>query len=178
MSARYAQEKVKTMKFAIQLLAAIGAFTLSHLAFAAGVQTVITPSPHIVRAGSAPTNAGSADYFTGSVRIEPVWKVDDTINASGGMVTFAPGARSAWHTHPAGQRLVIISGEGLTQKWGEPVQRLKAGDFVYCPPGVKHWHGASPSRAMSHLAITGSVEGKNVDWLEQVSDTQYSQVPE
>nr|WP_244884913.1 carboxymuconolactone decarboxylase family protein [Singulisphaera acidiphila] len=96
------------------------------------------------------------------------------IKASGAYVTFEPGARSAWHTHPAGQRLVVVSGVGLTQEWGKPVQEIRPGDVVWCPPGVKHWHGAPPTTAMAHLAVTGAVDGKSVEWLEKVTDDQYS----
>lgn len=128
----------------------------------------------ITRAGDQPSVAGPAEYFIGRVRIDPVWPADKNINASGGLVTFEPGARSAWHTHPAGQRLVVTSGVGLTQEWGKPVQVIRPGDVVWCPPGVKHWHGASPDTAMTHLAITGTVDGKNVTWMEKVTDEQYS----
>lgn len=99
---------------------------------------------------------------------------NDTINASSAYVTFEPGARSAWHTHPRGQYLVVTSGVGLTQEWEKPVQTIRPGDIVWCPPGVKHWHGATPATAMTHLAITGTVDGKNVNWMEKVSDAQYT----
>jgi quercetin dioxygenase-like cupin family protein len=89
-------------------------------------------------------------------------------------VTFEPGSRSAWHTHPAGQRLVVKSGVGLTQEWGKPTQAIRPGDVVWCPPGVKHWHGASPTTAMTHLAVTGTEDGKNVTWMEKVTDEQYN----
>ncbi|TWG79059.1 quercetin dioxygenase-like cupin family protein [Cupriavidus gilardii J11] len=128
----------------------------------------------ITRAGAQPSVAGPADYFTGRVRVDPVWPADKHINASGGLVTFEPGARSAWHTHPAGQRLVVTAGVGLTQEWGKPVQEIRPGDVVWCPPGVKHWHGASPTTAMTHLAVTGTVAGNNVTWMEKVSDEQYN----
>jgi len=128
----------------------------------------------VTRAGSQGTSAGPEQFFTGRVRVEPVWPANEHINASGGMVTFEPGARSAWHTHPAGQRLLVVSGVGLTQEWGKPVQELRAGDTVWCPPGVKHWHGAAPGSAMSHLAVTGTRDGKNVEWMEKVSDEQYN----
>ena len=128
----------------------------------------------ISRAGSATASPGPAAYFTGEVRVEPVFPVTSSINASGGLVTFQPGARSAWHTHPAGQHLVVTAGVGLTQEWGKAVQEVRAGDVVWCPPGVKHWHGASPGTGVSQLAITGSVEGRNVDWLEKVTDEQYA----
>lgn len=127
----------------------------------------------VTRAGSQTSSAGPAEYFTGRVRVDPVWPANAHINASGGVVTFEPGARSAWHTHPAGQRLLVMSGVGLTQEWGKPVQEIRAGDTVWCPPGVKHWHGAAPGSAMSHLAVTGTVNGKNVEWMEKVSDEQY-----
>uniref|UniRef100_UPI000D366414 (R)-mandelonitrile lyase n=1 Tax=unclassified Variovorax TaxID=663243 RepID=UPI000D366414 len=129
----------------------------------------------IARAGSQASMAGPAEYFTGRVRVDPVWPASDTLNASGGLVTFEPGARSAWHTHPAGQRLVVQSGVGLTQEWGKPVQEIRPGDVVWCPPGVKHWHGAAPFTALVHLAVTGTVNGRNVDWMEKVSDEQYNQ---
>lgn len=128
----------------------------------------------IARAGEQPSAAGPAEFFTGRVRIDPVWPADGGINASGGLVTFEPGARSAWHTHPAGQRLVVTSGAGLTQEWGKPVQVIRPGDVVWCPPGVKHWHGAAPGTAMTHLAVTGTVDGKNVTWMEKVTDEQYN----
>lgn len=128
----------------------------------------------ISRAGSQASVVGPAEFFTGRVRVDPVWPADKDINASGGMVTFEPGARSAWHTHPAGQRLVVVSGVGLTQEWGRPVQEIRPGDVVWCPPGMKHWHGAASATAMSHLAVAGTVDGKNVEWMEKVSDEHYS----
>lgn len=147
------------------------------LAVATGSAVAQTPSApasqSIARAGEQASAAGRAEFFTGRVRIDPVWPADANINASGGLVTFEPGARSAWHTHPAGQRLVVVSGVGLTQEWGQPVQVIRPGDVVWCPPGVKHWHGASPTTAMTHLAVTGTADGKNVTWMEKVSDEQY-----
>jgi len=137
--------------------------------------TAATPEQQITRAGSQASSAGPSDYFTGRVRVEPVWAAEGGINASGGMVSFDPGARSAWHTHPLGQRLVVMSGVGLTQEWGKPVQVIRAGDVVTCPPGVKHWHGAAATTAMTHLAVTGTLDGKNVTWMEKVSDEQYAQ---
>ncbi|KAA8709508.1 cupin domain-containing protein [Pseudomonas cannabina] len=130
---------------------------------------------HITRVGSQASIAGPAAYFTGQVRIDMVWPADGGLNTSGALVTFEPGARSAWHTHPAGQRLVVYSGVGLTQEWGKPVQEIRPGDVVYCPPGVKHWHGAAPKTAMTHLAVTATqADGANVNWMEKVSDDQYS----
>lgn len=141
------------------------------LAMAAQAQT--PAGQQIARAGSQASVAGPEQFFTGRVRVDPVWPANEHINASGGMVTFEPGARSAWHTHPAGQRLLVVSGVGLTQEWGKPVQEIRAGDTVWCPPNVKHWHGASPTTAMSHLAVTVNLNGKNVEWMEKVSDEQY-----
>lgn len=131
-------------------------------------------SQQITPAGTQKSVAGSHDFFTGTVRVEPVWPADKNINASGGMVTFEPAARSAWHTHPAGQRLWVVAGVGLTQEWGKPIREIRPGDVVWCPPGVKHWHGASAGAAMTHLAITGNVDGKNVTWMEKVTDDQYN----
>lgn len=128
----------------------------------------------ITRAGAQASTAGPAEFFTGQVRVDPVWAADTHINTSGAWVTFEPGARSAWHTHPAGQRLVVLSGVGLTQEWGKPAQVIRPGDVVACPPGIKHWHGAGPTTAMTHLAVTGSADGKNVTWMEKVSDEQYN----
>lgn len=131
-------------------------------------------SQKIARAGSKASIPGPAAFFTGRVRIDPLWPANTTLTTAGAMVTFEPGARSAWHTHPLGQRLVVMSGVGLTQQWGKPIQELRPGDVVWCPPGIKHWHGAAPTTAMTHLAVTGTQAGHNVDWLEQVSDEQYA----
>lgn len=133
-----------------------------------------TPAPQIIRAGEQPVTFGSADNFTGRVRVDPLFTPNATIHASGSFVTFEPGARSAWHTHPAGQRLVVTSGIGLTQEWGKPVHLIRPGDVVWCPPGVKHWHGAAPNSAMTHLAIGSPVDGKSVTWMEKVTDEQYN----
>jgi len=133
-----------------------------------------TSLQEITRAGAQASAVGSAEFFTGRVRVDRVWAADANINTSGAWVTFEPGARSAWHTHPAGQRLVVLSGVGLTQEWGKPIEVIRPGDVVACPPGVKHWHGAGPTTAMTHLAVTGTAGGKNVTWMEKVSDEQYS----
>ena len=143
----------------------------------AGLATAAEPHSHaqqITRAGTQASMPGPADFFTGRARIDPVWPADAHGNVSGGLVTFEPGARSAWHTHPAGQRLVVMSGVCLTQECGKPIQEIRPGDVVYCPPGAKHWHGASPTTAMTHLAVTATADGKNVNWMEKVSDEQYN----
>jgi quercetin dioxygenase-like cupin family protein len=143
------------------------------IALAAAPGRAQAPAQQITPAGTQASVAGQAEFFTGRVRVDPVWPADAHINTSGAYVTFEPGARSAWHVHPAGQRLVVLSGAGLTQEWGKPVQSLRPGDVVWCPPGVKHWHGASPTTAMTHLAVTGTLDGKNVNWMEKVNDEQY-----
>ena len=128
----------------------------------------------IARAGAQASVAGPAENFTGHVRVDPLFPATSEIQASGAYVTFEPGARSAWHTHPAGQRLVVVSGVGLTQEWGKPVQEIRPGDVVVCPAGVKHWHGAAPTTAMTHLAVSGVLDGKTVEWMEKVTDDQYN----
>src|SRR5829696_2964886 len=124
----------------------------------------------ITRAGSQPSAKGPADYFTGTVRVDPMFPATAPSRVSGGHVTFEPGARSNWHTHPLGQTLVITSGLGWVQREGGPIEEVRAGDVIWFPPGLRHWHGASPTIAMTHIAITEALDGKNVDWLEKVSD--------
>jgi quercetin dioxygenase-like cupin family protein len=124
-------------------------------------------------AGFQPAAKGPAEYFSGNARIDQLFAARDVAPFAGAYVTFEPGARSAWHTHPAGQHLIVTSGVGWPQEWGGPIVEIRAGDVVWCPPGVKHWHGATPTAAMTHIALTGTVGGKNVDWLERVSDEQY-----
>jgi quercetin dioxygenase-like cupin family protein len=128
----------------------------------------------ITRSGSQPSRTGPAEYFTGEVRVQPLFAEEDAAPYSGAYVTFQPGARSAWHTHPAGQRLIVTEGLGRTQQWGGPVEEIRAGDVVWCPPGVKHWHGGSPTSAMTHVALTNVRDGRPVDWLEKVTDEQYN----
>ena len=145
------------------------------LAAAAVANPATAAEQQIASAGSQASINGPTEYFTGRARIDPVWPANDNINASGALVTFEPGARSAWHTHPVGQRLMVMSGVGLTQEWGKQVQVIRPGDVVWCPPGVKHWHGAAPNTAMTHLAVSGTTaDGKAVTWMEKVSDEQYS----
>ena len=127
----------------------------------------------ITRNGSQPSHAGSADWFTGRVRIDPLFSAKESARAAGALVTFEPGARTAWHTHPLGQTLIVVSGLGWTQQEGGSIQEIRPGDVVWFPPGLKHWHGATPTTALSHLAIQEQLDGKVVDWLEQVSDAQY-----
>jgi quercetin dioxygenase-like cupin family protein len=127
----------------------------------------------VMRVGSQPSTRGPAENFTGSVRVDSRFSRSAPARVGGGVVTFEPGARTAWHTHPLGQTLFVTEGVGLVQYWGGPVQEIKPGDVVWIPPGVKHWHGATPSTGMTHLAVAEALDGKAVDWLEQVSDEQY-----
>lgn len=131
-------------------------------------------SQTLSRAGSQPSAKGPAGYFTGNVRIDPLFPAKDSAPFSGAYVTFEPGARSAWHIHPAGQHLLVTGGVGRTQEWGGPIEEIKAGDVIWCPPKIKHWHGASATTAMTHIAITGILNGKNVEWMEKVTDEQYN----
>ena len=128
----------------------------------------------IKRNGSQPSAKGPEDYFTGTVRIDAPFKTTDPARVSGATVTFEAGARTAWHTHPLGQTLIIISGSSRTQQVGGPVQAINPGDIIWFPPGEKHWHGASPDTAMTHIAIAEALDGKAVDWLEKVTDEEYS----
>ncbi|MTW19252.1 cupin domain-containing protein [Rhodoplanes serenus] len=127
----------------------------------------------IKRSGTDPSRVGPAEWFTGSVRIDPLFQAPEPGRVSGGHVTFEPGARTAWHTHPLGQTLIITSGLGWVQTEGGPIEEVRPGDVVWFPPGEKHWHGATRSTGMTHIAIQGSLNGKNVDWLEHVTDAQY-----
>ena len=124
--------------------------------------------------GAQPSQKGPADYFSGMVRIDPLFQATGPSRVSGGSVTFEPGARSAWHTHPLGQVLIVTSGFGLTQCWGKPVVKIRPGDVISCPPGEKHWHGASPTTAMTHIAIQEALDGKVVEWMEKVTDEEYA----
>lgn len=125
----------------------------------------------ITRSGSQPSRKGPAEYFTGTVRIDAPFSGDGSL--SGATVTFEPGARTAWHTHPLGQTLLVTAGLGRAQREGGPVEEIRPGDIVWFAPGEKHWHGAAPGCAMTHIAIAGMRDGKAVDWLEQVTDDQY-----
>jgi quercetin dioxygenase-like cupin family protein len=127
----------------------------------------------IKRAGTQASSKGPADWFTGTVRVDPLFTAPDPAMVAGASVTFEPGARTAWHTHPLGQTLIVTAWFGRAQHWGGPVQELRPGDVVWFAPGEKHWHGAGPETAMTHIAIQERLNGKVVEWLEQVSDEQY-----
>lgn len=127
----------------------------------------------ITRSGSRAPSEGPEEYFTGRVRIDPLFRAEAPARAVGVSVTFEPGARTAWHTHPLGQTLIVTAGCGLAQRWGGPVETIRPGDVVWFPPGEKHWHGATATTAMTHLAIQEAQDGKTADWMEKVSDEQY-----
>ena len=127
----------------------------------------------IMRAGSRPSVAGDENYFSGTVRVDPVIVADEPARVRALTVTFEPGARTAWHTHPLGQTLIVTSGLGRVQKLGEDIQEIRPGDVVFFEPGEKHWHGASPETAMTHIAIQEALNGSNVDWMEKVTDADY-----
>jgi quercetin dioxygenase-like cupin family protein len=128
----------------------------------------------ITRNGSQPSTKGPAENFTGSVRVDALFGPREPARASAASVTFEPGARTAWHTHPAGQRLVVTAGLGRVQEWGGRIQEIRPGDVVWIPPGRKHWHGATPTTAMTHIAVQEEANGKVVQWMEKVSEEQYS----
>ena len=127
----------------------------------------------IKRSGSQPSGKGQADYFTGAVRIDPLHQADEPARLFCASVTFEPGARTAWHTHPLGQTLIVTVGCGRVQQWGGHIEEIQPGDVVWIPPGEKHWHGAAPTTALTHIAIQEALDGKAVEWLEHVSDEQY-----
>lgn len=127
----------------------------------------------IKRNGSRPSGKGPAEYFTGAVRVDMLFQPDDPSRVAGAHVTFEPGARTAWHTHPLGQTLIVTSGCGWAQRDGGPIEQIQPGDVVWFEPGEKHWHGATATTAMTHIAIQEQLDGKTVDWMEQVSDEQY-----
>lgn len=154
------------------------AITASALGLLASTAMADIPGAvQVSRLGTQASAVGPADFFTGAVRIDAPFKGSGMARVGGATVTFEPGARTAWHTHPLGQTLIVVAGSGLVQHWNGPIQEIRQGDTVWIPPGVKHWHGASPRTGMSHIAIAESLDGKVVDWLEKVSDEQYRQQP-
>jgi quercetin dioxygenase-like cupin family protein len=124
----------------------------------------------IKRSGSRPSARGPAEWFSGSVRIDPLFQAPAPARGFGASVTFEPGARTAWHTHPLGQTLIVTAGCGLVQSWGGPARTIHPGDVVWCPPGEKHWHGAAPGTAMTHIALVEVLDGKSAGWMEKLSD--------
>jgi quercetin dioxygenase-like cupin family protein len=167
-------ERNPKMKFTALLLSLSLLSSLSALAVQAMAAEPNKKSQMIYRAGTQASVKGPAEYFTGNVRVDPLFPANETASFSGAYVTFEPGARSAWHIHPKGQHLLVTAGVGRTGEWEGKVDEIKAGDVIWCPPGVKHWHGASPTTAMTHIALTGTLNGKNVEWMEKVTDEQYN----
>jgi quercetin dioxygenase-like cupin family protein len=163
------------------ILAATGGLAALAAAGPAAAQQRVPTAPtaqrkgtmEIKRNGSQRSSQGPADYFTGAVRVDPLFQAPDPARVRGAGITFEPGARTAWHTHPLGQTLIVTSGRGWAQAWGGPVEEIHPGDVVWFPPGEKHWHGATATTAMTHIAIQEALDGKVVDWMEHVSDEQY-----
>ena len=128
----------------------------------------------VKRSGSQPSGKGPAEYFTGTVRVDPLFQAPNPARMTAASVTFEPSARTNWHTHPLGQTLIVTAGCGLVQSWGDPIRKIRPGDVVWCPPGEKHWHGAAATTAMTHIAILEHLDGKNVEWMEKVTDGEYA----
>jgi 4-carboxymuconolactone decarboxylase len=149
------------------------AVTNLSLVFIASASAQDSPAIRITRAGSQPSQEAPADHFTGSARVDASFAGAAPARISGARVTFQPGARTAWHTHPLGQTLIVTAGTGRVQRWGDAIDEIRQGDVVWIPPGQKHWHGAALKSSMTHIAITEQLDGKTVNWLEKVSDTQY-----
>lgn len=158
----------RTLTMATAILAAVGLAN-----WKAGLAGAQEPRMEISPADSRPASPGPTETFTGEVSVTPLFNPNDVRTSSAGQVAFTPCARSAWHTHPAGQTLIVTSGTGWVQEWGGPKHEIKPGDVIWTPPGVKHWHGATDSDAMTHIAIQDIVDGRAVDWMELVSDEQY-----
>lgn len=152
----------------------LAAMTIASLALAASIASGQSDQAiTVTRAGSQPSTTGGAENFTGSVRVDSRFKGTGLARVSGATVTFEPGARTAWHTHPLGQTLIVTQGVGLVQHWEGPIQEIRPGDTIWIPPDVKHWHGASATVGMSHIAFSEGLDGKTVEWMEKVSNVQY-----
>jgi quercetin dioxygenase-like cupin family protein len=166
---------ITAIVLSLYMLAAIDAVgqtgSASGASQAAPVQDSLTIK--IARSESLQSNKGSAQFFTGSVQVQQLFPGHDPSRTSGGKVTFEPGARSAWHTHPLGQILIVTEGTGWIQQWGGPIEEIRKGDVIWIPPAVKHWHGATPTTTMTHIAIQEQLNGKAVEWMEKVTDEQY-----
>lgn len=149
-------------------------WVLCVMVLATGVSAVAADTGQVViPAGSRPSAAANPKNFTGSVRVDPAFQSREPARSYGAYVTFEPGARTNWHVHPLGQTLIVTAGRGITQEWGKPATVILPGDVVICPPGIRHWHGAAPGTAMTHLAIGERAEGKGAQWLEPVDDARY-----
>jgi 4-carboxymuconolactone decarboxylase len=155
----------------------LAAIAISFCLLASGAQSQTSKDQgaiRIMRSGSQPTRQAPAENFTGSVRVDPLFQANAPARATGSFVTFELGARTAWHSHPLGQILIVTAGTGRVQRWGDPVEEIHQGDVVWIPPGQKHWHGAAPKSSLAHIAIVEQLDGKSVDWMEKVSDAQYA----
>jgi quercetin dioxygenase-like cupin family protein len=171
-------KRLATLAMTISLLASAGAHANTKVLAQAASPAAPGASQgqgelRITRAGSQPSARGPADYFTGSVRVDPMFPATTPSRMSGGLVTFEPGARSAWHTHPVGQVLVVTAGVGWVQREGGRVEEMRPGDVVWIPPGLRHWHGAAATTGVAHIALQEHVDGQAVTWMEKVSDEQY-----
>jgi quercetin dioxygenase-like cupin family protein len=147
--------------------------TVVSLCLLASTSSESSQAIKVTRSGSQPSRPGPAEYFTGSVRVDPLFDANAPSRVNGARVTFEPGARTAWHTHPLGQTLIVTAGAGWVRQWDGPVQEIRAGDVVWIPPGQKHWHGATATTGMTHIAIQEHLDGKNVEWMEKVTDEHY-----
>jgi quercetin dioxygenase-like cupin family protein len=164
---------------------AVAAFGVAAIATLRGLAAQTSPTQarskdmeiEIKRNSSRPSTKGPSNWFTGSVRVDPLFQAPDPARVGAGHVTFEPGARTNWHSHPLGQTLIITSGLGWVQRDGGPIEEVRPGDVVWIPPALKHWHGATPTTGMTHIAIQESLDGKNGDWMEKVSDEQYRRAP-
>ena len=157
----------------LSLFASAASQAQTGVAQAAASPTQDTLSIMITRSGSQPSSQAPGEHMTGPVRVEPLFSAHDPSRVSGGKVTFEPGARTAWHTHPLGQTLIVTAGTGWIQQWGGPIEEIRQGDVVWIPPGTKHWHGATANTSMTHIAIQEQLGGKTVEWMEKVSDEQF-----
>ncbi len=161
-------------RFASAVIAAAGLVSLSVMAMAEATKSE-QQGISVIPAGGDPSSVGSADNFTGKVKVQGRFQREAPARVGGATVAFEPGARTAWHTHPLGQTLIVTQGHGFVQNWGQPAWAIGLGDVAWIPPGVKHWHGAAPNEAMTHVAIAESQGGNSVMWMEMVSDAQYVQ---
>ncbi len=156
------------------------AIAIFFIMLASGLQSQTPNDPgaiRIMRSGAQPSRQAPSEHFTGTVRVDPLFQATAPARASGSLITFEPGARTAWHTHPLGQILIVTAGTGRVQRWGDPVEEIHQGDVVWIPPGQKHWHGAAPNSSMAHIAIVEQLDGKSVEWMEKVSNAQYANLP-
>ena len=166
-------EGIEMKAFAVTLIALSFFASVASLAQTSAAKAPTSSSIKIARSESLQCKKGSAEYFSGSVEVQELFAAYDPSRTSGGKVTFESGARSAWHKHPLGQILIVTDGTGWIQQWGGPIEEIRKGDIIWIPAGVKHWHGATPSTAMTHIAIQEQLNGKAVEWMEKVTDEQY-----